>query len=70
MRKSGRGVAEREEKRVEDEAIIISCTLRKSGRGVAEREEERVEDEAIIISCTQEKEGKRSCRKRVGETGR
>ncbi len=27
---------------MEDEAIIISCTLRKSERVVAEREEERV----------------------------
>ncbi len=67
LRKSGRGVAEREEERVKDEAIIISCTLRKSGRGVAEREEESVKDKTIIISCTLEKEWKRSCRKRGGE---
>jgi hypothetical protein len=42
LRKSGRGIAVRVEERVEDEAIIISCTLRKSERVVAEREEERV----------------------------
>jgi hypothetical protein len=29
LRKSGRGVVEREKERVKDEAIIISCTLEK-----------------------------------------
>ncbi len=32
LRKSERGAAEREEERVEDELIIVSCTFRKRGR--------------------------------------
>ncbi len=43
---------------MEDEPVIISCTLRKSGRGVAERDEEGVKDESIIISCTLIKRGR------------
>jgi hypothetical protein len=38
-RKSGRGIAEREEERVKDEAIIISCTLDKEGKRICRKKE-------------------------------
>jgi hypothetical protein len=37
LRKRGIGFAEREEERVEDEAIIISCTLEKEGNKICRK---------------------------------
>jgi hypothetical protein len=39
LRKSGRGVAEREEERVKDEAIFVSCTLQKEGKMISRMRE-------------------------------